>query len=149
MLKAFTTRDRAAELEQEATRYPDERGEILLEAASAWKDAGELKRAVAVLREVVSLGGQDAGYARYSLADLFFGQGRDAEAWEHLRAFEAEAAPDAGPCGLVGELLAERGERVRIKLHAFSGGNRRPRRRCAGRTAILHMTRGLGPARPR
>jgi hypothetical protein len=44
------------------------------------------------------------------LADLCFEQGRDAEAWEHLQALEAEAAHDAGPCGLVAELLAERGE---------------------------------------
>jgi tetratricopeptide (TPR) repeat protein len=110
VLKASTTWDRAAELEQEATRYPDERAEILLEAASAWKEAGEPKRAVAVWNDVVSLGGEEAGYARYSLANLCFEQGRDAEAWEHLRALEAEAPPDAGPCGLVAELLAERGE---------------------------------------
>ena len=110
MPKRSTARDRATELEQDAVRYPDERGELLLEAATAWKTAGEPERAVALLHEVMSLGGEDAGFARYSLADLCFEQGRDVEAWEHLRALEAEAARDAGASSLVAELLAERGE---------------------------------------
>lgn len=119
MPKVFTARDRAIELEQEALRYPDERGEILLEAASAWQEAGEPERAVAMLREVIALGGEDAGFARYSLAELYFEQGREAEAWEQLRALEAEAQNDAGPSGLVAELLAERGE-DEAALHWFN-----------------------------
>lgn len=69
------------------------------------------RSAVALLHDVLSLGGEDAGFARYSLAELSFEQGRDAEAWEHLRALEEEdCPPDAGASGLVAELLEERGE---------------------------------------
>ncbi|HEY3034211.1 MAG TPA: hypothetical protein VGJ54_06085, partial [Streptosporangiaceae bacterium] len=109
MPKTLTARDRAAELEKDAGRYPEERGEILLEAGEAWKQAGEPDRAVAVWRELIEVGGEDAGFARYSLAELCFEQGWDAEAWGHLRALE-DGAADAGPAGLVAELLAERGE---------------------------------------
>jgi tetratricopeptide (TPR) repeat protein len=109
MPKTLTARDRAAELEKEAARYSEERGEILLEAGEAWKQAGEPHRAVAVWRGLIEAGGEDAGFARYSLAELCFEQGREAEGWEHLRALE-DGAVDAGPAGLVAELLAERGE---------------------------------------
>jgi hypothetical protein len=49
----LTARDRALELEQELSHYPDERGEILLETGSQWKLAGEPDRAVALWGEVV------------------------------------------------------------------------------------------------
>ena len=69
----------------------------------------EPDRAVALWRELIEAGGEDAGFARYGLVELCFEQARDAEAWEHLRALEDEPA-DAGPAGLVAELLVERGE---------------------------------------
>lgn len=109
MPKTLTARDRAVELEKDAARYPQERGEILLEAGEAWKQAGDPDRAVAVWNELIEVGGEDAGFARYSVAELRFEQGRDAEAWEHLHALE-DGAADAGPAGLVAELLAQRGE---------------------------------------
>ncbi|WP_213455177.1 SEC-C metal-binding domain-containing protein [Rhizomonospora bruguierae] len=108
MSEASTARERAAELEREAVTYPEDRGEIFLEAAEEWKRAGEPERAVALWREVISAGGDDAGYARYNWAEMCFEQGRDAQAWEHLRALEDAA--DAGVAGLVAELLAERGD---------------------------------------
>lgn len=101
----------AQELEQDAVRYPDERGEILLEAADKWQRAGQIGQAVALLREVLTLGGEDAGFARYSLADLYFEQGADSDAWEHLRALEEmEPASTTGPAALAGEMLEGRGE---------------------------------------
>jgi hypothetical protein len=109
MPKTPTARDRAVELEQAAVRYPEDRSEIFLEAAHEWKRAGEPERAVALWREVINAGGKDAGFARYSLAELCFEQGRDAEAWEHLRVLEDEGVRDPVPAGLVAELLAERG----------------------------------------
>jgi len=39
---AVTKVDEAAALEAEADEYPDERGEILSEAAVAWREAGVL-----------------------------------------------------------------------------------------------------------
>ena len=46
---AEDVRARARELEQDAVRYPEERGEILLEAAEQWKRAGEVDHAIALL----------------------------------------------------------------------------------------------------
>src|SRR5262249_4855000 len=110
MPKTPTARDRAVELEQDAVRYPKDRSEILLEAAHEWKRAGEPERAITLWREVINAGGKDAGFARYSLAELCFEQGRDAEAREHLRVLEDEGVRDPGPAGRVAELRAERGE---------------------------------------
>lgn len=107
---AEDVRAQACELEQDAVRYPEERGEILLEAADRWKRAGEVDRAVAVLGEVLALGGKDAGFARLSLAEICFEQGADADARTHLRALEEIEAPGPGPAELVGELLEQRGE---------------------------------------
>ncbi|WP_432984602.1 SEC-C metal-binding domain-containing protein [Dactylosporangium sp. CA-233914] len=109
MPETLTARDRAIALEQDAARYPEERGEILLEAADQWEQAGEPDRAVALWHELIDAGGEDAGYARYGLAELYFEQDRDAEAQEHLRALE-DGPVAAGPAGLVAELLAGRGD---------------------------------------
>jgi hypothetical protein len=106
--KTLTAWDRAVELEQDAVRYPGECYEILLEAAEAWQEAGEPDRAVALWLEVIEACGEDAGFARYELVELCFERGRDAEAWEHLRALD-DGSADAGPAALVAELLARRG----------------------------------------
>jgi tetratricopeptide (TPR) repeat protein len=101
----------ASELEADAARYPDEQGELLLEAAHQWDRAGEPGRALAVLERVLALGGQDAGFAWYQLAERCFSRGDDEQAWAHLRALE-QAGPDAvqAPAGLVAELLEARGD---------------------------------------
>lgn len=109
MSETLTARDRAVELEQDAVRYPEERGEILLEAAEQWKVAGEPDRAIALWRELIEAGGEDAGYARHGLVELYFEQGRDPEAWEQLLSLEDDAV-HGGPAGLIAELLAERGD---------------------------------------
>ncbi len=64
MLRVATTAvDEATALEAEAGEYPDERGEILIEAALAWRRAGHPERAEAVLTRLVEAGGEDACYA--------------------------------------------------------------------------------------
>ena len=108
----------AQELEQDAARYPDERGEILLEAAHQWNRAGQVDQAIALLHEVLTLGGEDAGFARLSLADICFEQGADSDAWGHLRALEEMEPASLGPAELVGELLERRGE-YEAALHWF------------------------------
>lgn len=89
MSSTTTYRDTARQLEADAVRYPEERGEALIEAAGQWKLAGDTTRAVEVLDEVRGLGGLDAEYARYSLSEICFERGADAEAWLHLEALEA------------------------------------------------------------
>ena len=101
---------RARELEHDAARYPDERGEILLEASEQWRRAGHYEQATALLREVLTVGGEDAEFARCSLADLCFQQGADSEAWEHLRILEEIQQAGMGPAVMAAEMLEERGE---------------------------------------
>ncbi|MGH8908331.1 MAG: SEC-C metal-binding domain-containing protein [Egibacteraceae bacterium] len=105
-----THRATARELETDAAAYPGERGEALLEAAGQWMMAGDFDRAIALLNEVLALGGEDAEYARCSLADICFKRGEDADAWDHLRTLEACGPSDSGPASLVAELLEERGD---------------------------------------
>jgi tetratricopeptide (TPR) repeat protein len=98
------------ELEQDLARYPEERGEISLEAAAQWRRAGEANRATALLEELLALGGEDAADARHGLAELCFDRGADADAWAHLEVLERGEPSGTGPAGLVAELLEERGE---------------------------------------
>ena len=100
----------AHELELQAAQYPDERGEILLEAAHQWCHAGDPTRATWLLEQLCAGGGLDAEYARVSLADLCFERGDEQEGWAHIAALEESGATDAGPAGLVAELLEERAE---------------------------------------
>lgn len=109
---------RARDLEQDAARYPDERGTILVEAAHQWERAGQVDQAVALLREVLALGGEDAEFARYSLADICFKQGADSDAWGHLRALEEMGRPSMGPATLAAKMLEARSE-YEAALHWF------------------------------
>jgi len=103
-------REAAVELEQDAARFPEQRGELLREAAQQWLLAGESDRAAGLFTEVVAVGGVDAGYAWLSLAEICFAAGDDVQAWAHLRALEESGLNEPGPVGLVAELLEERGE---------------------------------------
>lgn len=103
-------RAHALDLESDLARHPDERGEILLEAAGEWERAGDLERARSLLTEVLALGDEDADWARYSLASICFTEGKDADAQAHLRVLAHRGAAAAGPAGLVAELLERRGE---------------------------------------
>jgi tetratricopeptide (TPR) repeat protein len=100
----------ARELEAELETYPDERGEILIEAADAWHRAGEHEYALDLLARAVALGGDDAGYAYFATSDMLFDLDRVDEAREALAALRSLRPPSAGPYHMAGELLEERGE---------------------------------------
>lgn len=100
----------ARKLEEDLTRYPEERGEILIEAAGAWQRAGEYDRAIALLDEAVTLGGEDGGAARVELADLLFELDRDDEAAAQLAALRREHPASVMPYHLAAELLEHRGD---------------------------------------
>lgn len=100
----------AAELEAEAAEYPDERGEILLEAAEAWQKAGETARAVELLQTLIEAGGEDGCYARCQLTELRFAEGDDAEAYAELERLSRDPALTDGHCTISAELLADRGD---------------------------------------
>jgi len=92
------TVDEAAALEAEAEEHPEERGEILLEAAAAWRRAGRAERASELLAELVAAGGEDACYARFELAEGYFEDGAVGEAYAELTALSREAALNDGHC---------------------------------------------------
>jgi tetratricopeptide (TPR) repeat protein len=102
--------DEAAALEAEAEEYPDERGEILLEAAAAWRRAGRADRARDLLEQLIAEGGEDGCLARFTLAEGFFEDGAVDEAYAELGRLAREAGLTEGHCTFVAELLTERGD---------------------------------------
>lgn len=102
--------ERAKALEAELDLYPDERGEILIEAANSWHQAGRHDRAIELLNEAVALGGEDGASARVELADVFFDLGRDEQAQAQLEALHRNRPPSPDPFHMAAELLEERGE---------------------------------------
>ena len=104
--------DEATALEAEALEYPDQRGEILLEAARAWTRADRPERATELITEVIDAGGEDACYARFEFAELLFRSDRDDDARTVLTDLARDPELHDGHCTLVAELLAERGELI-------------------------------------
>ena len=100
----------AHQLESELDEYPDERGEILLEAGDAWHRAGHPQRAIELLAEAVALGGENGGNARVGLAEVLFGLGQDEEARAQLEALRAARPMSPVPWHMAAELLEHRGE---------------------------------------
>lgn len=102
--------EQALELEAEAGRHPDWAGELLLEAATAWRRAGEQERAIAVLRGLVGSGGEEGQFARVLLAEVYFDLGRDDAARAELATLKAAPPCSPGPCEVAAELFEERGD---------------------------------------
>jgi tetratricopeptide (TPR) repeat protein len=107
---AVTKVDEAVALEAEAEEYPDERGEILLEAAVAWRAAGRPERARELLEQLIAGDGEDSCYARFQLADDYFSDGADEKAYAELALLAREPALHDGHCEMAADLLAERGD---------------------------------------
>jgi tetratricopeptide (TPR) repeat protein len=104
------TVDEAVALEAEAEEYPEQRGEILVEAAAAWRRAGRADRAHELLTALAAQGGDDGCHARFELAEDYFEDGAEAEAHAELTRLSREAVLHDGHCTMVAELLAERGD---------------------------------------
>ncbi|MFL6130802.1 MAG: SEC-C domain-containing protein [Mycobacteriales bacterium] len=100
----------AESLEAEAAEWPDQRGEILLEAAAAWRRSGDRERAIRLLVELAAAGGEDGCYARCELVDDCFRRGDVAAAADGLALLARDPALHDGHCQLVAEMLVERGD---------------------------------------
>lgn len=100
----------AAQLEAELEQYPEERGEILVEAAQAWRQAGADDRAVALLTQAVALGGEEGDNARIDLAEVLFDLGQAEQAQAHLDELRHQRPSSPVPYHLAAELLEHRGE---------------------------------------
>jgi uncharacterized protein YchJ len=97
----------AAALELDAHEYPDERGEILLEAATMWRRAGDDDRAEQLLRSLVEDGGEDGCFAQVELAALAIDRNDRAGADGWLDRLAKDPDLTAPPCQIAAELLAE------------------------------------------
>ncbi|MEV8439270.1 tetratricopeptide repeat protein [Actinosynnema sp. NPDC051121] len=102
--------DADAQLDAELEQYPDERVQILTEAAEECDRAGEHDRAVALLTRAVAEGGEEGGEARVALADVLFRLDRLEEARAQLDALRDERPSSAAPYHLAAELLEARGD---------------------------------------
>lgn len=102
----------AEQLEKDALAYPEERGEILLEAAEVWLRAGRRERAVELLTSLTGDGGDSGCGARIQLADVYLGAGDAGSAHAQLAAAAKDPALHDGHCVLAAELLTEHGDLV-------------------------------------
>ncbi|MCE7006417.1 SEC-C domain-containing protein [Kibdelosporangium philippinense] len=100
----------AAELEAELEHYPDERGQILVEAAEAWHQAGDHDRAIALLTQAIALGGEDGGNARVELVEVLFDLDQIEQAQAQLDELRHQRPSSPTPYHLAAELLEDRGQ---------------------------------------
>jgi hypothetical protein len=100
----------ALELEDQAEEYPEDRGEILMEAAAAWRRAGDGLRATTLLEGLVADGGEDGCYARVELAAQLLDDGLLDDALARLADLARDPALHDGHCQCAAELLAEHGQ---------------------------------------
>src|SRR4051794_38611658 len=56
--------EQAVQLEAHAAEFPEQRGMLLVEAALAWRRAGQSQRATQLIDELIATGGEDGCYAR-------------------------------------------------------------------------------------
>lgn len=99
----------ALALEAEAEEYPEERGEILMEAAATWRRTGDDVRARALLEGLVADGGEDGCYARMELAAQLLDLDQPDDALARLAELARDPALHDGHCQWAAELLAEHG----------------------------------------
>ncbi len=100
----------ARAMEADADENPEQRGELLLEAAELWRQAGEHDRAVEVLGRVIAMGGEEGGHARVALAEALFDVDQVEDGRAQLDALRREEPSSAAPYHSAAELLEERGE---------------------------------------
>jgi hypothetical protein len=102
-----TSTERAAQLETHAAEFPEQRGMLLIEAALAWRRAGQSQRATQLIDEVIATGGEDGCYARVQRVEFCL----DDDAWPQAEAQLAilahEPSLHEGHCTLIAELLIE------------------------------------------
>ncbi|GAB2812062.1 hypothetical protein GCM10022221_06970 [Actinocorallia aurea] len=99
----------AARAEEDAVKWPEERGELLLEAAHLWAEAGEPGKALEIYEELVASGEEeDAQYARVGRIEVLARVGRVEEAEGELARLKAVGALP-GPAAIAGEWLESEG----------------------------------------
>jgi tetratricopeptide (TPR) repeat protein len=100
----------ASQLERDAATNPGERTDLLFDAAAAWQRAGEPDRAIALLTELLALGGEPRCFARVCLAEVYSGIGDADRMNTELDVLAREPDLDVGHCELAADLLIEQGD---------------------------------------
>lgn len=94
--------------------------EAMMEQAREWRDKGDLRAAIARLRQLIGLGGEPAS-AHILLGELLLDQGDLAAAADALRHADAPGAESASATLLLGQTLLARGEHECL-LASLCGG---------------------------
>ncbi|GAB7050287.1 SEC-C metal-binding domain-containing protein [Catenuloplanes indicus] len=105
-------REDALAAEAEAEAYPADRSEILLDAAAAWRAAGETDRAVEIYRELAEVRDQHGLYAMIELAEHHLAHDEPEQADALLHRLRRDPLLDDGHCMITGELFEIRGDLV-------------------------------------
>jgi hypothetical protein len=98
-------RKHAEELERDLTAYPEDREEILLEAAGQWAAAGEDERALEIFNDLIVTGSEEN--AQWAIAEKILTLGRLGR-HEEVRAEMARLKTmqvQSGPAAVVAEML--------------------------------------------
>jgi hypothetical protein len=88
----------------------EDREGFLLDAARAWREAGDHGRAIELLTEAIELGIEDYDHPRVLLAEVLFELGQDDEARAALRALRKTWPDYPEPYEQAGDLMRKRGE---------------------------------------
>jgi tetratricopeptide (TPR) repeat protein len=102
--------DEARLLEEELEENPDDRQDLLMGVAKAWREAGNHDRAIELLTEAAELGVEDGDCPRVLLAEVLFEIGRDDEARAQLRALRKSWPDSPQPYDQAADLMRKRGE---------------------------------------
>jgi tetratricopeptide (TPR) repeat protein len=121
----------AEELEALAREYPQDREEILVEAAGCWGDAGEHDRALALYQQLLDTGCEDTHLIEAHRINTLWEAGRTDEARNAAVQLRRQHPTDAGAWNFVAEAFESAGE-VHDAADWFTAG-------------ITHL---LGPATP-
>jgi len=99
----------AEDLERDAAKYPEQRAEILIEAAREWSQAGEPDRALRIYEGIIaSEGDEDAQFATVEKISLLNDLGRADEAEAEITRL-SRTSVHPGPAELVAEFLEAQG----------------------------------------
>jgi hypothetical protein len=102
-----TSTERAAQLEVHAAEFPEQRGMLLLEAALAWRRAGQSQRATQLIDGLIATGGEDGCYARVQRVEFCLADDAWPQAEAQLAILAHEPSLYEGHCTLIAELLIE------------------------------------------
>ncbi|MCX5309403.1 tetratricopeptide repeat protein [Streptomyces sp. NBC_00154] len=121
----------AEELEALALEYPQDREEILVDAAGCWGDAGQYDRALALYQRLLDTGCEDAHLIEAYRINTLWDAGRTDQARDAATQLRRQHPTDAGAWNFVAEMFETAGE-LHDATDWFTAG-------------ITHL---LGPATP-